>query len=145
MRLLIRATVIAAILFILSYGCYRAFETRIGISESASTCPLRRLPSGAQEISYLIPGAFGPNEFYEFTIDEGGFRAWVAKRKEEDPDVGPVIERSFSIRRYNIEHQETELIKVNDGLISVWGEEDRGMYFGYDKQNRRAYYHFHSR
>jgi len=135
----------AAAVVILGYGCFSSFQNQVGVAATAAKCPVKGLPVAAKDISFFLPGAFGPNECYEFTIDEAGFREWVSQRRARDPDIGPIEESGFSLLRYDVEAERFEVISVTSGLVSQWKRGDQGLDYGYDRGAQKAYFHYHSR
>lgn len=146
--IVILIVIVMAILFIAAiYGCYRAFQPVIGTCETAADFPIKGwLPDEARDISYFEPGEFEPNTFCEFTIDEDGFRKWVAVRRSKNPNVGPIKEiHNSGMFRYDIDAKQIECFKIANALSSHWSEGDSGLSFKYDRDKKKAYYHFHSR
>ncbi len=141
----IKIAIVIALAILLPYSCYQAFQNRAGPSKPVDGCPIKSLPAEATAIAYFLPGAFGPNVCYEFTISEKGFRDWVASQRSRRPDLSPIEERDSWCRRYNSETGKLEDIEVEKGLISSWSYTDIGVYLGYDRATRRAYFYYHSR
>jgi len=141
----VKVSAVAIAVIVLGYGCFSSFQNQVGVAATAAKCPVKGLPVAARDISFFLPGSFGPNECYEFTIDEAGFRDWVTQRRAKDPDIGPIEESGFSLLRFDVKAQKLEVISVGSGLVSKWKQGDRGLVYGYDRGSQKAYFHYHSR
>jgi hypothetical protein len=140
---LIRRGIVVAGLLLLPACCMLGFRNRVGTSATADGAAVSDLPAGATDISWFLPGAFGPNMVYEFTIDEAGYEQWVRNRtlpKLEGPKRG-----SFEIFRYDHAAGVVKRRELENTIAYTWREEDRGVYFVYDLDGHRAYYWSHSR
>ena len=122
--------------------CVWSFQNRVGKSATTEEAPLRGLPSDATDVRWCLPGAFGPNTFFDFTTTESGFRQWVADHGSElrGPIYGP-----YSVHYYDHDQGRFDEVAIEDAIAHEWREEDRGVYMVYDRERKRAYFHSHSR
>lgn len=142
-RTILRVGIVAAILLLLPTCCIWSFRDNVGTSVTGDRAAVSGLPTGATNVSWFLPGAFGPNTLYEFTIDEAGYEEWVRKgssRKLEGPKRG-----EFRVLRYDQATGNVDWRELANTIAYTWNEEDRGQYFVYDLDGRRAYYWSHSR
>lgn len=142
-RTIIRAGIVVTTLLLLPTCCILGFRDDVGTSATAERSALSGLPAGATNVSWFLPGAFGPNTLYEFSIDEAGFDQWVrngSSRKLEGPKRG-----AFSVHRFDQSAGNVEWRELKSTIAYTWSEEDRGENFVYDIDGRRAYYWSHSR
>jgi hypothetical protein len=140
---IIRGGVLVAILLLLPTCCIWSFRDGVGTSATANRAAASDVPAGATDISWFLPGAFGPNTLYEFTIDEAGYEQWVRNRsrpKLRGPQRGP-----WQVLRYNHATGAVEKHQLENTIAYTWSEEDRGVSFVYDLDAHRAYYWSHSR
>ena len=135
---------------VLSYSMHRDSLPQYGEHVDRAHAPAS-IPAGATDISYCqgVRGTIA----YEFTIDEAGFREWVAG------GIGSIESQSANIplktittpvaigtySRLSEELTGPELVTVEAGLYYSWSHEDRGVTAVFDSKRNRAYYaaHFH--
>jgi hypothetical protein len=142
-RTIIRGSLVILAVLLLPTCCIWSFQNSVGTAATADRAAVSDLPPGATDISWFIPGAFGPNTLYEFTIDERGFDHWV--RIRNFPELEGPNRSAYRILRYD---QATDALvwrELQNAITYTWGEEDRGVYFVYDLNGGRAYYWSHSR
>ena len=115
-----------------------------GSASTPDKAPISGLPSDATNIIYSVARG-GPNTMYEFDTTEENFRKWVSEQKK--PVMEPIQRKSGSILRYNQSSKSSELISIQDELISNWtgAQADEGQHMVYDLRKNRAYFWYHSR
>ncbi|MDQ3332064.1 MAG: hypothetical protein M3552_15655 [Planctomycetota bacterium] len=142
-RTIIRGGLLLTGLLLVPTCCMWSFQDNIGTSATVDRAAVSGLPPGATDISWFLPGAFGPATRYEFTIDEAGYEEWVRNRsrpKLEGPKRGP-----YRVYRYDRATRAVDTHELENTIAYTWNEEDRGVYFVYDLDGLRAYYWSHSR
>jgi hypothetical protein len=142
-RTIIRVSLVVATLLLLPTCCIWSFRDNVGTAATADRAAVSDLPAGATDVSWFLPGAFGPNRLYEFTIDEAGYEQWVRNRSR--PKLEGPKRRSFRVLRYDQAAGAVDWRELENTIAYTWNEEDRGVYFVYDLDGHRAYYWSHSR
>lgn len=94
------------------------------------------LPTDATDVCYMTRPPTWPNTQFEFSVQEGSFRAWAERRGYQVQEiVEPVV-----ISRC------TGLAHISSGLYYTrMSGPDSGQHVAYDRQLARAYYHSHTR
>jgi len=149
-ELFLAVTLIAVVAGLTAYGV-RTMPPRYAENVAVAEAPYR-LPSEAKDVSFC-QGHRG-TKAYEFSIDEAGFRNWVAdgigsiESSQDDVQIEP-IHGSYTIRRYGSlmpipGSADRNEITITDGLYYDWSKEHRGVYAAFDRTNQRAYYFFHA-
>lgn len=146
-ELLLAVGVIGAMTGIISQFV-RSTPPQYAENVDASSAPYR-LPDGATNVSYCK--GYRGTIAIEFSIDEQGFRDWVASgigSIESQSDNIPLreITTPFTIIRcyfYSSELNGPDDITVSHGIYYSWSKEDRGVHAVYDRMTNRAYYHAH--
>ena len=142
-RSFLRTAIPVAVALLLLTCCLWSFQDNSGTSATAAHAAVSGLPLAATNVSWFLPGAFGPVELYEFTIDEAGYEQWVRSwnhSKLEGPKRG-----QFRIQRYDQASQSFTWRELENTIAYTWKENDMGVYLVYDLDHRRAYYWSHSR
>lgn len=139
-----RILLIVIILCGIGSCCVLAFRNRVGYNVSRSEAPIEGLPADATNISYFLPGAFGPNTFYEFNTSEESFLEWVQSYERLKPvEQGP--HKVYRCNCYSPNGDDTRETTIVNGYLYEWFEEDRGKCIAFDKDTSRAYYWSRSR
>jgi hypothetical protein len=111
----------------------------------ASAAPVD-LPAGATDVSYAK--GFRGTVAYEFTIDEEGFREWVAagigsfESRSAQVPLREIVFPARIIRYYfYADLPGPDTATIEHGLDYSWSKEDRSVRAVYDRATGRAYYH----
>ena len=146
-KILIRAFIVSLFLVSFRICIPYALQDNKGFAKYSKDCSIKRLPNKATNINYRLPGVFGPNTFYNFSINEKGFREWVRKSKKRFPELSKIEfcpGRKY-IREYTHKTNTDKYIFISNYLLAQWNFTDIGVSFIYDKSAQKAYYHYHSR
>jgi hypothetical protein len=122
-------------------------QSAMHVSAAESGLPL---PAGASDV--CVQHGFRGTIYYHFQIDEAGFFEWAAERGtfESDADrvpIKPIGPGGFTIQTCSDNPATGPLVEhtITRGWYYDWRKEDRGIHYGYDADQGRAYYraHFH--
>ena len=133
----VTAAVLAAFVWLVPRGCARLMAPKVGVHvPRGAATPVGGLPADATNVSYHLPGAFGPVVAFEFDVPEASFHAWATS---QGFTCQRIVE-PHTIRRFDDSRAE-----IAKGYFYRWTEQDRGRYAAYDLEAGRAYYYAHSR
>jgi hypothetical protein len=125
------------------------FDYRIGVGVSPKEAPVSHLPSSAGDVNYALPGLFGSNKYYEFTVSEWAFRNWANSQGwsiEPIPGDGIRIMHGQHLWGQESKHGRDYDVHIEKGwhYDEQW-EADAAMHVAYNTETGRAYFYSHSR
>lgn len=131
-------------LLVLAVAWHYERHPAVAFGVDPSACPFD-LPSEAKDVNYYARWLM-PNRCYDFAIGEDGFLGWARSR-----GFAPVgtIERPIQImcvKPAGPDGLEQDMHTIAHGYCyDRMSSPDSGIHVAYDRQSRRAYYHYHSR